>query len=312
MNLETPLQLFSDHFATISQRWNDALDQCAFDSAVIYAGEQAMYFHDDHGTPFKTNPNLLQWLPQDQIPEHSCLIVRPGEKPTLLFFRPIDFWHAPTLVPENHGQHLNIELFADSGSLFARCAEMVISDAKCAFIGEAQEVLLAALKNCAVNPSDLIHHLYFQRGSKTDYELETMQCASNIGVIGHLAAADAFQAGATEFEIHLSFLAATGHNEVALPYPNIIAQNEHASLLHYQHQDRTGAKHLNSLLIDAGGTFNGYASDITRTHVGNRCYSAEAGNEFAALIASMDAHQLSLTRAVTSGCHYLDLHKLMH
>ena len=312
MNLEIPLQLFSDHFATISKRWNNALDQCAFDSAVIYAGEPAMYFHDDQGAPFKTNPNLLQWLPQDQIPEHSCLVVQPGEKPTLLFFRPIDFWHAPTPVPENHGQHLNVELFEDSTSLFARCAEMVVSSAKCAFIGQAQEELPVKLKNCAVNPSDLIHYLYFQRGSKTAYELETMQCASNIGVMGHLAAADAFQAGATEFEIHLSYLKATGHNEVALPYSNIIAQNEHASLLHYQHQDRIRAKHLNSLLIDAGGTFNGYASDITRTHVGKHCYSVEAGNEFAALIASMDAHQLKLTQAVTSGCHYLDLHKLMH
>jgi hypothetical protein len=44
MNLETPLELFSDHFSTINQRWNLALDQCGFDSAVIYAGEQAMYF----------------------------------------------------------------------------------------------------------------------------------------------------------------------------------------------------------------------------------------------------------------------------
>ena len=312
MNLTTPLQLFSDHFATINQRWNNALDQCAFDSAVIYAGAQAMYFHDDHGAPFKTNPNLLQWLPQDQIPEHSCLVVRPGEKPTLLFFSPIDFWHAPTRAPENHGQHLNIELFENSAGLFTRCAELLVSSAKCAFVGEAQEGLLTKLSHCTVNPSDLIHYLYFQRGSKTAYELETMQCASNIGVMGHLAAIDAFQAGATEFEIHLSYLTATGHNEAALPYSNIIAQNEHASLLHYQHQDRTAAKNLNSLLIDAGGTFNGYASDITRTHVGSQCYSNEAGNEFAALIKSMDAHQLKLTHAVTNGSHYLDLHKLMH
>lgn len=312
MNLETPLELFSDHFSTINQRWNNALDQCDFDSAVIYAGAQAMYFHDDHGAPFKTNPNLLQWLPQDQIPEHSCLVLRLGEKPTLLFFRPIDFWHAPTQVPENHGQHIDLELFEDAIGLFVRCAELLTSKAKCAFIGEPQEDLLAKFKNCAVNPSDLIHFLYFQRGSKTAYELEIMQRASNIGVAGHLAAANAFHQGATEFEIHLSYLKATGQNEVGLPYSNIIAQNEHASLLHYQHQDRSAANHLNSLLIDAGGTFNGYASDITRTHVGKHCYSAEAGNEFAALIAAMDVHQLKLTHAVSEGRHYLDLHKLMH
>ena len=312
MNLETPLELFSDHFSTINRRWNNALDQCDFDSAVIYAGEQAMYFHDDHGAPFKTNPNLLQWLPQDQIPEQSCLVVCPGEKPTLLLFRPIDFWHAPTLVPENHGQHLDVEIFNDSVSLFARCAELLADKARCAFVGEAQEDLLAKLKKCTVNPSDLIHYLYFQRGSKTPYELETMQCASNIGVMGHLAATKAFREGATEFEIHLKYLKATGHNEVDLPYSNIIAQNEHASLLHYQHQDRSAQKHLNSLLIDAGGTFNGYASDITRTHVGSDCYSADAGEEFAALVASMDDHQLKLTQAVTAGCHYLDLHTVMH
>jgi Xaa-Pro dipeptidase len=312
MNIETPLQLFADHFETIYQRWGIALNQCGFDNGVIYAGEQSLYFHDDHGPPFKTNPNLVQWLPQDSIPEHSCLVVRPGEKPALLFFRPIDFWHAPSQIPQNHGGHFNVELFEDSNDLFSRCKALLEKGSKTAYIGESHTPLLAKLQGCTENPTDLIHHLYFQRGSKTPYELATMACASSIGVNGHLAAAKAFHAGASEFEIHLSYLKATGHNEVSLPYSNIIAQNEHASLLHYQHQERARAENLNSLLIDAGGTFNGYASDITRTHVGDQCYSAEAGNEFEALITSMDAHQIQLTQAVRKDCHYLDLHRQMH
>ena len=51
-----------------------------------------------------------------------------------------------------------------------------------------------------------------------------------------------------------------------MPYNNIVAYNEHAAVLHYQHLERRAPKALRSFLIDAGAQFRGYASDITRTH----------------------------------------------
>lgn len=312
MGLESPLELFSEHFQTVNDRWNKALDQCGFDSAIIFAGAQRLYFHDDHGQFFKTNPNLMQWMPHDVIPENSCLIVLPGEKPRLMFYRPLNFWHAPAKIPVNHGNHFEVELFEEASILFTQCRERLPKNSNTAFIGEPLPEITSDIKGCATNPSNLIHYLYFQRASKTPYELRCMENASKIGVQGHLAAANAFLNGATEFEINLKYLEATAHNEPSLPYGNIIAQNEHASLLHYQYQDRSAAAHQNSLLIDAGANFNGYASDITRTYVGNKSYSKEAKNLFSELINSMHEHQKLLVQAVRKGSNYLELHRLMH
>ena len=53
---------------------------------------------------------------------------------------------------------------------------------------------------------DLMRRLDFVRAAKTPYELECMRAANRLGALGHKAAAQAFQAGATEFEIELAFL----------------------------------------------------------------------------------------------------------
>jgi Xaa-Pro dipeptidase len=104
----------------------------------------------------------------------------------------------------------------------------------------------------------------------------------------------------------------TGMNEWQLPYGNIIAQNHHASLLHYQYQDRQAGEHLNSLLIDAGANVDGYASDITRTYVGPRCYSQAAADLFAELLERMQTHQDALIDQVVPGANYVDLQAAMH
>ena len=87
-----------------------------------------------------------------------------------------------------------------------------------------------------------------------------------LGARGHVAAENAFRAGASEFEIALEFMKACGQRERELPYNPIIALNEGGAVLHYQIQQRTKPAKLHSLLIDAGAEFGGYASDITRTH----------------------------------------------
>ena len=101
-----------------------------------------------------------------------------------------------------------------------------------------------------------------------------MRNASRMGALGHNAAAKCFTDGGSEFDVHMAYLQASAQNETALPYGNIVAQNENAAFLHYQLQKRERATVQHSLLIDAGGAFRGYASDITRTYA-----KANPGNE---------------------------------
>lgn len=132
-----------------------------------------------------------------------------------------------------------------------------------------------------------------------------MRRASQRGARGHLAAERAFRSGASEFEIHLEYLRATQHTEAELPYDNIIALNENAAVLHYQHQDRSLPSHRFSLLIDAGATFAGYACDITRTHPVEQ-------DDFAALVSDMDKVQQALCAKVRPGVDYTDIHLEAH
>ena len=73
-------------------------------------------------------------------------------------------------------------------------------------------------------------------------------------------------AGASEYEINMAYISASGLTENELPYPNIVALNSNSAVLHYQNQARTVPAEVRSFLIDAGAQFHGYASDVTRTY----------------------------------------------
>ncbi len=88
-----------------------------------------------------------------------------------------------------------------------------------------------------------------------------------------------------------------------MPYPAIVALNEHSATLHYQHLNRKPKINL-SLLIDAGCSVNGYASDITRTYSDNP--------DFGAIIEAMHELQLKLCAAAQAGTDFKNLHSTAH
>src|SRR5690606_16108955 len=129
--------------------------------------------------------------------------------------------------------------------------------------------------------------LDFFRAYKTDYEIACLEQASAIAVRGHRAAAECFERGATEFELHQRYCTESRQRETELPYNAIVALDRHAAILHYQNLDKSAPERGASFLIDAGAEFNGYASDITRTW-------ARSAGEFRDLLASMETLQQSL------------------
>ena len=88
-----------------------------------------------------------------------------------------------------------------------------------------------------------------------------------------------------------------------MPYPAIIALNEHAATLHYQQLNRQRINNL-SLLIDAGLRVHGYASDISRTYSGNPV--------FGAMIEAMHELQRELCAAALPGADFRELHIAAH
>ena len=288
---------FADHLSVIAAHTARALAASRYDSLLLFSGSRRLVFRDDCHYPFRANAPFKAFLPLSDAPE-SFVYFAPGVKPLLIFHRDDDYWHKPASLPEEEWV-ASFEVRVVSSRAAARAA-LPRDLSRCAFVGEAFPEL-TSFGVGAVNPEHLLVRLEFPRAVKTPYELAAMRTANLLGVRGHLAAAKAFAAGGSEFDISLAFLRGTGLREQELPYNPIIALNEGAAVLHYQVQERAPPAVRHSLLIDAGAEFAGYASDITRTH-------AAAPGDFADLIVAMDKLQLQLCGRTRAGVDWRDIH----
>jgi Xaa-Pro dipeptidase len=283
-------ELYLSHLRTVMARADKALAATGFDALVIRAGAPPLQFLDDQDYPFKVNPHFKAWVPIIDNPR-SILIYVPGRRPTVLFHQPKDFWHKPAQLPARPWSNaLDWRVMADD----AKAAEQWATLGRVAVIGPGCE-----------NPDDLLVQLHFDRAVKTEYELACMRRANDVGALGHLAALAAFREGSCEYTAHMRYLEACVQREEEMPYNNIVAYNENAAVLHYQHLERTTPSPLRSFLIDAGAQFRGYAADITRT------YAAKPGL-FADLIDAMDGAQRKLCAEIVSGRDYRDVHLSAH
>jgi Xaa-Pro dipeptidase len=296
---------FTEHLLVISNRWERALAFAGYDAAIVTAGSSRNYFLDDQSPPHRINPHFLQWCPSE-FAEGSALLISPGKRSTLYFLQPTDYWHQPPELPDWAAQY-EVEIHSDSAALLKAIAQAALrSGNHIAYVGEPGRSEEENLLPQDLNPSLLLNHLHFDRALKTPFELSCMRQANARAVTGHLAARNAFEQGQSEFHINLAYLSASQQLAAELPYSNIVAVNEHAGVLHYQHYDRLPPTELRSLLIDAGGNHHGYAADITRT------YARESGGEFAGLIDLLDTAQRELIDDIVPGRAYLDLHVNMH
>lgn len=294
--------LYHSHIETIGRRWSAALAATDFDAVVITAGDEVPYFMDDQSPPFRVNPHFAQWFPHNDC-AGSLLVYRPGEPPTLHFYQPADFWHAPPSPPEWLDGALEVELHATAEAALAGALRDIPGSERFALVGPQ------AIGNVVPeqhNPATLIAHMNYGRAIKTDFETAGMRVATDTAVAGHLAARDAFYQQASEFDILNAFLAASKQVATQTPYNSIVALNEHAAVLHYQHYDRQPPAQARSFLIDAGARHKCYASDITRT------YAQDPGSDFGALIQRLDVEQQALCLQLEPGVEYPVFHEAMH
>jgi Xaa-Pro dipeptidase len=292
---------FGAHIQTVCERTARALASCGYNGLLLSAGTPLTVFEDDRTYPFEANAPFKLWVPLSDAPG-SFVWFAPGSAPRLIVERPEDYWHRPPSLPQGYWlRHFDVHTVADRA---AARALLPADLSRAAYIGEAFDGL-DDFRLGAINPRPLLRRLDYVRAAKTPYELVCLREANRLGALGHVAAAAAFAAGASEFEIELAFLEACGLREQELPYNPIIALNAAAAVLHYQVLEKDAPAERHSLLIDAGAEFGGYASDITRTYSGT-------DRDFAALIARMDEMQQSLCAGVRAGVDWREVQLRAH
>jgi Xaa-Pro dipeptidase len=289
--------LYGAHITQLQKVTKAALSRENLEGLVIHSGQEIKVFLDDNSYPFKVNPHFKYWLPLIDIP-NSWLVVNGEDKPTLIYYQPVDFWHKITLLDESYwGKFFNIKLLTKASDV----EKLLPYDKKgFAYVGSHIEVA-KALGFEAINSEPLLNYFHYHRAYKSKYEHECLRQSNRLAVIAHKAARDAFYQGDNEYDIQQAYLKSIGYGTNDTPYGNIIALNEHCSILHYTNLNRASPPVHRSFLIDAGANFNGYSADITRTY-------SYKNDKFSELISSIDKLMLNAIDGLKPGVSYVDLH----
>jgi Xaa-Pro dipeptidase len=286
---------------TLMRRTEQSLGACGFDALVIHAGCPPTQFMDDQDYPYKVNPHFKAWVPIIDNPR-CVLVIRPGARLKVLFYQPNDYWHKPGRLPQAPWT-AEVDLIAMDDA--SKASQHWAGLGRVAHIGPETDADTRSGESVNINPPELLTRLHYDRAVKTDYELECMRRACELGARGHRAALAAFRRGGSEYEAHMRYLEACAQREEEMPYNNIVAYNENSAVLHYQHLERAAPKQLRSFLIDAGAQYRGYASDITRTY-------AAAPGRYADLVTAVDQAQQVLCGEIVAGRDYREVHLSAH
>jgi Xaa-Pro dipeptidase len=291
-------------YADILRSWGK---KNGVDGVVVHAGTAVKKsIFDDQDWPLSVVPHFKHWLP---LAVAGCAVwIVPGKKPVLFYRVDRDFWDGPPEPETDHFFHaFDVrEVRSDRDVRDALSASV----GRCVFVGEDKKAAAAmGFAEDRIAPADLLKHLDELRVAKTPYEVHCLREANRRACLGHAAVLAAFADGDhSELDLHLLYLRATQQDDPETPYKNIVALNEHAATLHHVSYGRKKTS-AQSLLLDAGATYQGYDSDITRTAVKG---AGEAADAFRALVAGVEKLQQQLCLDAKVGRPYEQLHDDSH
>lgn len=301
MDPQALARLYADHVATIEARHTKALAASGFDAVVVHSGTAAKKTtYDDQFWPVRPTPAFQHWAP---LYDAECfIVVEPGKKTVLVWPEQTSIWERPA-APEATTFLSVLDVRRDPKPALP-------NGKRVAFIGENRALAKElGFEDDAIDPPVLSRALDALRVLKTPYEIACLAEANKRAALGHDAVRKAFAGGErSELELHLAFLQATRQDDPETPYKNIVALGRNGAVLHHIAYGRDASK-AGSILLDAGATFMGYCSDITRTWTKP---DGAASQTFAGMVTAFEAMQQRLVAKVAIGTPYEALHDESH
>jgi Xaa-Pro dipeptidase len=303
---QTVDQLYGAHVAALGRAYEAIFGAERLEAILVHSGvPRPRSTFDDQFWPLRVVPHFAHWTPLAE--PDAVLVLRPGARPTLVRLVESNFWEQPAAPPSHALSGFEV---VEVGSLDALGAALPGASDRVAFVGEDAARAARLGHTLSASPS-LLRALDETRVHKTPYEIACLAEANRRAAAGHLAVRDAFvgDQALAELDLHLLYLRATRQDDAETPYKNIVALGEHAATLHHIAYGRERGPGATSLLLDAGVTYFGYASDITRTYVRGRSAEVDA---FAQLVRGVEALQQRLCAEVALGRPYESLHDQAH
>lgn len=143
---------------------------------------------------------------------------------------------------------------------------------------------------------------------KDSYEIALLRKANEISTLAHNAVTKQAKSAYNERELEGTFIAtciANGCREQS--YHSIVASGTSAATLHYVKNDQPLKNKLN-ILLDAGGEYNCYCADITRTFPINGEFSRESRDIYDIVLEMQE----SCFRMLKAGVLWEDVHVNAH
>jgi Xaa-Pro dipeptidase len=303
----TLTSLYAAHLDELTRRTAAVIERHGLDGLVLHSGTpQKKTVFDDQFWPLVTVPFFKHWLPLSV--EGCALLVVPGKKPTLYYNIERGFWEGPPDPESDHFWSFFDVVEVRSPTTIRTALRPLIGGL--AGVGEDRAFFAGlGFAEDRILPAKLLDDLNALRITKTAYEIACLREANRRACRGHAAVLQAFATGEySELDLHLIYLQQTEQDDPETPYKNIVALNEHAATLHHVSYGRHRVA-AQSLLLDAGATFLGYDSDITRTAVKGEGAVADV---FRGLVDGVNRLQLQLCDEARAGLNYQALHDRSH
>ena len=251
-------------------------------SAFIIPAHPEQIRNNDVHQPYRQDSNFF-YLTGFEEPE-SVLVFRPGAHPeSVLFVRPKDAaretWNGFRYGPEGTAKEFNIdktyliedfqkeiiELLRPVDRIYYRWNQEPSFDSKMMKILDDARLSQTRSGRGYLPVYDSWEVLGEERVIKTQHDIATMRKACELTSVAHIAAMKFVKPGVNERQVkavlHHSFLMQGAERE---GYGTIVASGAAATTLHYVYNDQP-CKDGDLLLIDAGGEYEYYTGDITRT-----------------------------------------------
>jgi len=145
--------------------------------------------------------------------------------------------------------------------------------------------------------------LHGMRVLKSEAEIAIMQKANDISSEAHRLAMRGCKPGRYEYELE-GIIRGHCYTEGcrSMAYPPIVGTGGNACILHYVTNDAL-IQESDMILIDAGGEYQGYASDITRVFPANGRFQGEQKAVYEAVLAT----QMKLLSMIKPGLNWEDI-----
>lgn len=305
--------LYRQHLDSLDRQLADALERAGrqglpLDGVLFHAGFERTYHADDRVISYAQTPHFKRWVPPLGGPDHA-LLAMPGAKPKIFRFQPRDFWYDTSPAPPSYWEeHVELSSVGSFEELAAALQGALAGRGRIAYVGSGPE-LAAKLGIPAerVEPAALMKPLDWHRAVKTPYEVELLELACRKAADGHRAGRVAFEEGGSERDVFWAYYRASNQVEGENPFDSIVAFDEKAAILHYQHKRGGEAAPGRTLILDAGAAHAGYAADVTRTWT-------RPGTDatFRALVEGVDRYERDLVAMVSPGRSYVEIHLEAH